>query len=231
MIGPKGFLADCQCPLVERLPLGILPLGRVQVREVVQALGHIWMVGPKGFLADCQCPLVERLRLVILSQGIISPPQLLQCGGSVWIFSSECLFRNMQSLRRKWESLVVFSLLLKLVNLRVELFPSRLLRQGRSRYERSNDQQNAEMEAIGPALHCYPPALWRNKLGIKRRDSSMGADGETSTNSITILQTREIDMESVISVAPAGVILQRGGNRCRPDHASPKSGRRFLHAD
>ena len=46
MLGPQGLLSDPQRTLVERLGLGVLALGVVELRQVVEALGHVGMLRP-----------------------------------------------------------------------------------------------------------------------------------------------------------------------------------------
>ena len=45
---PEGLLPNGQCPLVERLGLGVSPLGLVQEGEVVEALADVGMLGPQA---------------------------------------------------------------------------------------------------------------------------------------------------------------------------------------
>ncbi len=71
MLGPVDLLEDRQRPLVERLSLGVVALGSVELRQVVEALGHIRVLGSEGLLPDRQRAFVERLGLRVVALGMI----------------------------------------------------------------------------------------------------------------------------------------------------------------
>ena len=73
--------------LFKGLSLGILVLGSVKLRQIVQVCCNIGVVWPKGLLIYCQSPLEKGLGLCILALRLINPRQIAQgCPhmGVVW---------------------------------------------------------------------------------------------------------------------------------------------------
>jgi len=54
MYGPKRFLRNRQCAFEERLGLGVPALRFVEVCQIVEFCGGVWMIGAEGFLTDGQ---------------------------------------------------------------------------------------------------------------------------------------------------------------------------------
>ncbi len=67
MMGTSRRLVDRQSALVERLGLGVLALGIVEFRQVVEVIVDIGMVGTQSFLIDRQRPLKKRIGLGVLA--------------------------------------------------------------------------------------------------------------------------------------------------------------------
>ena len=128
MIRAEGLLPDRQRALVERLGLRVLALVVVQLREVVQARGHIGMIRAEGLLPDRQRALVERLGLRVLALGIGSSAARLfrLVATSGWsgptFFSAICsaCFPTSKGTR-------VFALLIEIVGFLTEGLPFRCL--------------------------------------------------------------------------------------------------------
>jgi hypothetical protein len=83
------------------------------------------------------------------------------------VVSSERGFGNVQGLLRHWESLFVLSLFLESINLRVQLFPSRLLRPSRSCREEGNNKNEHDTKAgaVALTLHTLSPNLQPTSVG------------------------------------------------------------------
>jgi hypothetical protein len=73
-VGPQRLFLNRQGALVERLGLGVLPLGRIEARQAVEALRHGGMGGPQHLFPNRQGALVERFGLGIFPLGPIQFP-------------------------------------------------------------------------------------------------------------------------------------------------------------
>ena len=78
MLRPQRLLPDPQRPLVERLRFGVLALGMIKHRQVVEAGGHVRVLRPQRLLPDPQRPLVERLGLAVASALMEVIPSLVE---------------------------------------------------------------------------------------------------------------------------------------------------------
>ena len=96
----QRLLADLQAALVERLGLGVLALGLVQLRQVVQAGGHVGVVGPSA-CSRISRPAGERLRLGVPAQGLVQCRQVVQAGRHVGVVSAQRLLPDRQA---RWKS-------------------------------------------------------------------------------------------------------------------------------
>ncbi len=65
MVWSQGFLRNRQRPIHKRFCLGVLALGILERRQVVEAPGHVGMLRTLGLLPDRQPALEERLGLGI----------------------------------------------------------------------------------------------------------------------------------------------------------------------
>ena len=81
MVGAELVFADLEAALVERLGLGILAHGLVEVGQVVEAGGDVGVVGPELVFADLQAALVEGLGLGVLAHGPVEQGQVVEAGG------------------------------------------------------------------------------------------------------------------------------------------------------
>ena len=70
MVGAEGLLLDRQRAFVERLGLGVLALGVVELGQVVQACGHSGMVLPNIILRNFQRLLRDDERTVVLAHSM-----------------------------------------------------------------------------------------------------------------------------------------------------------------
>ncbi len=77
MLGSEGLLHDRQRALVERLGVGVLALGDVEQRHVVEALGHVGVNWSQRILAYGKRPLVEPLRVCVAALETVDFPQEL----------------------------------------------------------------------------------------------------------------------------------------------------------
>ena len=80
MIRRQTLLQYIQPALNQRLGLGVLALGVVEPRQVVEALRDIGMLGAEGFFADRQRALIQRLGLGVLALGIVEQRQVVEAG-------------------------------------------------------------------------------------------------------------------------------------------------------
>ena len=78
MVAPELLLPDLQAAAVERLGLGVPAHGLVQVRQVVQAGGHVGVVAPELLLPDLQAAAVERLGLGVPAHGPVQVARLFR---------------------------------------------------------------------------------------------------------------------------------------------------------
>jgi len=59
----EGLLLDDQRALIEGFGVGVVALGSVKFREVIEGGGHVWVLWAEGLLIDGQRPLIERFGL------------------------------------------------------------------------------------------------------------------------------------------------------------------------
>ena len=50
MIGAEGFLSDLERALIERFGFGVIAHGTIQLRQIVEGRGGVWVIGPERFL-------------------------------------------------------------------------------------------------------------------------------------------------------------------------------------
>ncbi len=122
MLGPQGVFIDRQRTLEERLGLGVVALGLVEQRQVVEARGHLGVLRPQGFLPDRQGALMERLGLGVLALGSVQRCQVVEARGQSLVFRSEP-FRYLKSSTPEPFSVTIIPLLIRLHSSAIVLFP------------------------------------------------------------------------------------------------------------
>ncbi len=76
MVGAQGFLPNRQRPLDERLGRGVLALGVVELRRVVEAPGRVWM--PRPFGVSTMNPLIRIATLLVVLAAPVGATHLPQ---------------------------------------------------------------------------------------------------------------------------------------------------------
>src|SRR2546421_12947669 len=79
----------------------------VKERQVVEALGSIWMFQPQYLFTDGQGTLIERFGLLVLALIIIEPCQSVETLGSVRMLRSQYLLTDCQGTLYEWLCLCV----------------------------------------------------------------------------------------------------------------------------
>ena len=136
MFGPQGLLPDSQRPLVQRLGVRILALSCVELRKVIQQVGHVEVPGSHGPFPDDQGPVVQRfgfrrlarpadllpdsqgspkqwLGFCILALVFVQDRQGVQRSGDIDVLGAKCSFSRPQSFLSPLDSLGVITLLLE----------------------------------------------------------------------------------------------------------------------
>ena len=76
--------------------LGVLALGIVEQRQVVETVRHIGMLGAEGFFADLQRALIQRLGSGILALGFVEQRQVVEAGRDIGMLGADGFFVDRQ---------------------------------------------------------------------------------------------------------------------------------------
>ena len=85
MVRSESTNKNDKTSLIEGLGLGVLPLGLIEARQVVEVDGHVGVIGPQGLFINPQGALVAGFGLSVFPLGFIQVSQVVEanCDGRV----------------------------------------------------------------------------------------------------------------------------------------------------
>ncbi len=83
MVCPKCLFINYQCPLEERLGLGVATLDLVKLRQIVETSGHAGVFRSQGIFVNRERSPVKGLGLGVAALGMVEFRQIIEGGGCV----------------------------------------------------------------------------------------------------------------------------------------------------
>jgi hypothetical protein len=78
VLGAQRFFPHRQRALVEGFGFRVLALVVVEVRQVVEASGHVGVVRPQRLFRDLEGPFIKRRGLFVLALGVVEQRQVVE---------------------------------------------------------------------------------------------------------------------------------------------------------